>query len=276
MTPNKVVISLLGCGWLGFPLAKDLISSGFCVRASTTSPSKLEVFQKEGIDPYLVQFSRAVQIPDLKKFFKAETLIITIPPGRRDPRGYENYHRMVDFVINELPFSTISKVILLSSSSVYGETNAEVDEFSGIFPDTESGKLLAETEERLVKANVKVICLRLAGLIGPERMPGKFFAGKTMVPNGLAPVNLVHRRDAIGIIHRLIQHEHAFGIFNGCAPIHPTREEFYTLAARLEGLEEPSFLPEKTSWKVISSARVKLELDYEFEYPSPMDWLRSL
>ena len=34
MKENK--IGVLGCGWLGFPLAKDLIKQGFKVKGSTT------------------------------------------------------------------------------------------------------------------------------------------------------------------------------------------------------------------------------------------------
>lgn len=34
-------ISVLGCGWLGLPLSKKLIESGFVVKGSTTSSEKL-------------------------------------------------------------------------------------------------------------------------------------------------------------------------------------------------------------------------------------------
>lgn len=272
---NKGVISLLGCGWLGFPLAKSLISKGFTVMASTTTYSKLEVFKKAGIDPYLVQFSDSVQIPDLKKFFNAEILIITIPPGRRDPKGFDTYRRMVKFVFNQLPHSKISKLILISSTSVYSDSNDIVDELTKTNPETESGQLMADTESYLGKQNVNLISLRLAGLIGPGRMPGKFFAGKTQIPNGLAPVNLIHQNDAIGILHCLIKDGNASGIFNGCAPTHPTREEFYTLAAELEGLAKPDFVSEKTAWKTVSSVRMANHLNYQFEIPSLMDWLHK-
>ncbi|WP_340381372.1 SDR family oxidoreductase [Daejeonella sp.] len=273
---SKSVISLLGCGWLGFPLAESLILKGFTVMATTTTSSKLEVLKAAGIDPYLVQFSGAVQIPELKKFFKAETLIITIPPGRKDPHGFENYERMVQFVCNQLPQSKVSRVILISSTSVYPDINGDIDEHSQVCPDTESGQLLAKTEILLAKQNVNTISLRLAGLIGPGRMPGRFFAGKTQVADGLAPVNLIHLDDAVGIILSLIANKDAYGNFNGCAPIHPTREEFYTLAAEIEGLEKPDFISEKNRWKIISSTRLAAELDYQFEILSPMDWLRSI
>lgn len=273
---KKGVIGLLGCGWLGFPLAKILVSNGFNVMATTTTSSKLEVLEAAGIDPYLVQISVDAPIPDLKKFFDAETLVITVPPGRRNPKGFENYRRMVQFICDALPRGKVTKLILISSTSVYADNNGLIDEYSKTFPDTESGQLMLETEILLGEQKVNMISLRLAGLIGPGRTPGRFFAGQIRVPNGLAPINLIHLDDAVGIIHRLIIDKKACGIFNGCAPAHPTKQEFYTLAAELEGFDKPDFIPEKNKWKIISSIRLAGELNYQFEVPSPMEWLHSI
>ena len=44
-------ISILGCGWLGFPLAKALLSKGLSVKGSTTSSEKLATLEKAGITP---------------------------------------------------------------------------------------------------------------------------------------------------------------------------------------------------------------------------------
>ena len=46
--------------------------------------------------------------------------------------------------------------------------------------------------------------LRLAGLVGPGRHPGRFFAGKS-APDGQHGVNLVHLEDVIGAIELLLQ-----------------------------------------------------------------------
>jgi len=48
--------------------------------------------------------------------------------------------------------------------------------------------------------NFQTTVIRLAGLIGPGRNPARFFAGKTNIPNGNAPVNLIHLDDCIGFI----------------------------------------------------------------------------
>ena len=41
-------ISILGCGWLGLPLAKALIENGFSVKGSTTSTDKLTALENAG------------------------------------------------------------------------------------------------------------------------------------------------------------------------------------------------------------------------------------
>ena len=47
-------ISLLGCGWLGLPLAKALLTNDFYVKGSTTSEEKLSTLKSFGIDPFLI------------------------------------------------------------------------------------------------------------------------------------------------------------------------------------------------------------------------------
>ncbi|MHB1178505.1 MAG: Rossmann-fold NAD(P)-binding domain-containing protein [Daejeonella sp.] len=272
---EKSAISLLGCGWLGFPLATSLISAGYRVKASTTSPGKLNILTGSGIDPYLVQFSSSAPAPDIKKMLEAGTLIIAMPPGRKAAGGFDSYKLMIEAISKEVPESIIEKVILISSTSVYPENNTIMHEDADVDPITDSGKLMAESEVLLTDLPVKVIVLRLAGLIGPQRMPGKFFSGKTKIPNGLAPVNLIHRNDVIRVIMCLIENDHASGIYNACAPSHPSRTEFYTLAARTENLEPPHFIPEKRNWKIVSSQRIERELSFIFEFPSLTQFLQN-
>ena len=44
---QKDEISIMGCGWLGLPLAAQLVKAGYNVKGSTTTPEKLEVLQAE-------------------------------------------------------------------------------------------------------------------------------------------------------------------------------------------------------------------------------------
>lgn len=271
----KGVIGILGCGWLGFPLAQSLISGGYLVKGTTTSQQKIQTLTAEGIDPYLVQFSASKPDPDLSGFLQADTLIVSVPPGRRNADGFENYRRMARHLCALLPDSGITRIIFISSTSVYADLNGIVNENSPLLPDTGSGKLLEEIEDLFSSLQMKVIILRLAGLIGPERFPGRFFAGKTNIPNGRAPINLIHLDDVIRLIHSIIENDQAHGVYNGCAPSHPTKEEFYTLAAKQAGLRVPEFLPEKITWKIITSERLESELNFKFKISSLMDWLSN-
>lgn len=270
---DKLRISILGCGWLGYPLALDLISRGYELKGSSTSPEKLPIFQAAGIEPYLIQFDSLTQDPDLSEFLKSDILIIAIPPGRRSVDGLANYRKMAQLLRRQLVNSPVSKVIFISSTSVYPESNTILNEFSEIAPETESGLVLAETEALLSELSMQIILLRLSGLIGPNRTPGRFFAGQKNIPNGLAPVNMIHLDDAVSLINCLIDSATAKGVYLGCSPSHPTKEDFYTLAAKVAHLAPPIFIPEIITWKTISSERTIHELNFKYKYHSLMDCL---
>ena len=272
---SRFSISILGCGWLGLPLAKSFINDGVKVKGSTTSPEKLPLLEAAGIEPYLVHFSMESDPGLLSDFLDADVLIISVPPGR-NPHKQENYFHLLNSLTSAIDKSSISKIIFISSTSVYGETNEKFSEKDAPKPDSPAGERMLSAEQ-LISREIKipVLILRLAGLIGPSRHPGRFFAGKADIPNGLSTVNLIHQLDAIGIIRKLIDTDAAPGIYNGCAPNHPTRQEFYTLAAQKLGTELPIFLPEKDKWKIISSDKVERDLQYEFQVPRLMEWLEQ-
>jgi nucleoside-diphosphate-sugar epimerase len=108
--------------------------------------------------------------------------------------------------------------------------------------------------------------IRFGGLIGPERNLGKHFAGKTAIANGLAPINLIHLQDCIGITEAIIL-QNAFGkIYHGVSPSHPSRKDFYTKACLAAGLEKPVFITELLNWKQIESKNVPEVLAYEYVF----------
>jgi nucleoside-diphosphate-sugar epimerase len=111
---------------------------------------------------------------------------------------------------------------------------------------------------------LKTTIIRFGGLVGPGRHPGRFFAGKKDIPNGRAPVNLVHLDDCIGISLAVIQ-QYAFGyLFNACSPHHPQKTDFYLQASSQAGLAAPEFRDELIKWKVVDSINLSSILDYQF------------
>lgn len=255
-------ISILGCGWFGFAFAKRLIELGYEVKGSTTTPEKLSLLAAEKINPFLINFNADIIIGD-NEFFEADVLFICIPPKRNSTELF-HYPEKIKSILSAA--DQIKQVVLISSTSVYGDGNMVADEFTETHPDTDSGKvvLLAESilkEKRAQNATI----IRFAGLIGPNRNPGRFFAGKQNVPNGLAPVNLIHQTDAVGIVCQLLAKKEFGRIYNACSPNHPSRMEFYTAAAKNTDLPAPGFIEENKNWKVVESLNVPRYLDYKFK-----------
>ena len=75
-------VSILGVGWLGLPLARKLISSGYKVKGSVTSTEKMETLQQKAIWPFQVIASPDGLFVNDLSFFDTDILIIAIPPRR--------------------------------------------------------------------------------------------------------------------------------------------------------------------------------------------------
>lgn len=270
-------ISILGCGWLGLPLAEELIKQNFLVKGSVTHSEKLSLLHQKKIIPFEIRLTDTSVIgAQQEEFFNSDLLIVNFPPGRKP--DVINYHTaQIQQLIKALNKSSIKQVLFISSSAVYPDLNREVFETENDQPLKESGKALLEVEQ-LLRSQKKFTTsvIRFAGLIGPERHPGKFLAGKKNVANGEAPINIIHRDDCIALISQLIEQQAWGEIFNACADIHPSRKEFYTIAAEQLGLEIPSFSGDAVMFKIINSDKIKKRLGYSFKYPDPLNSLNYL
>ena len=274
-------ISILGCGWLGLPLAKKLIENGFSIKGSTTSEEKLTVLEENKIQPYLIALDEDKIIGNITNFLtESEVLIIDIPPKLRSSQS-ENFVSKIKNLIIEIEKSAIKKVLFISSTSVYGDlpifsTALEVTEESALNPDSEGGKQLLEVEQLLQSnPNFKTTVVRFGGLIGKDRHPIQFLAGRENVENPEAPINFIHQEDCIGIIEKLINK----GLrqaqsdnwdwnetFNAVAPEHPTRADYYHKKALEMNLKVPTFVKDsKSKGKIISSQKLQKILNYTFQ-----------
>ncbi|OOQ61140.1 SDR family oxidoreductase [Mucilaginibacter pedocola] len=257
-----MTVSILGCGWYGLALAKALVADGFTVKGSTTSPDKLPLLQEAGLIPFIVDLSADTVANS--GFFTCDVLVIAIPPKARSGAGAE-YVPKLERAIEAIHHAGVQKVILISSTGVYADLNQEVTELDTPNPNTPAGEVLFEAEELFRKQTAfKTTILRFAGLIGPGRDPGRFFAGKKNIPNGLAPVNLIQRTDCIGITKAIVAQNFFGHTVNACVTHHPTKMWFYTKAAAESGLPLPEFIPELKEWKTISSKVTGDTLQYSY------------
>lgn len=259
-------ISILGCGWLGIPLAKALTANGFEINGSTTSIEKLDGLENIGIQPYRIILSEDAIQGDVSAFLKhSEILIIDIPPKLRGV-AKENFVAKMEILVPFIEKAKIDKVLFISSTSVYADTNERITEHTFPMPETESGRQLAIVESLLQNnRNFQTTILRFGGLIGENRHPIYFLSGKNNIENPEAPINLIHQKDSIGIILKIIKKACWGFVFNGVAPFHPSRKAYYTALANQLSLPAPEFNETDISvGKTILSEKVITDLDYTF------------
>ncbi len=113
--------------------------------------------------------------------------------------------------------------------------------------------------------------LRMGGLMGENRIPGIYFAGKEQVV-GHTRVNFIHQVDAAGMIAWVIKQGLWNQIFNGVAPQHPLRREVYRHNANALGIPLPASFQDAADEEVgrlISSEKI-VSTGFTFEYPDPL------
>lgn len=238
----KNKIGILGCGWLGLPLAKSLIEDKHTVFGTTTSYSKMELLQDANIVPFTIDLTENGIKGNIKSFLaELDLLIINVPPKLRSTPK-ESYIKKMQHLYDEIKKTRLDRIIFISSTSVYGDIEGRVTEDSPTRPNTESGEqLLAAENIFLNDVSLNTTIIRFGGLIGPSRHPVNFLAGKTDLSNGDDPVNLIHLNDCLGIIKLVIKGNWANKVVNGVYPLHPTKEAYYSSEAVKRGLLPPVY-----------------------------------
>ncbi|HEX8269352.1 MAG TPA: NAD(P)H-binding protein [Flavobacterium sp.] len=264
-------ISILGCGWLGFSLAEALLAEGFSIKGSTTSEHKMEKLKHAGIDPYLLELGSIKEIGryGIEKFLAgSDTLIVNIPPKVRSNTSAD-YPSKINILLTALKASTVKNVLFVSSTSVYADDDCLVTEETVASPTTESGRQILTAEELLQhETSINLTILRFGGLIGEDRHPIRSLAGKSNIANPDAPINLIQRNDCIEIMMKVVKDAAWNQVFNAVYPDHPTRKEYYCTKAMQLNLPAPGFgTITEGGGKVISSEKLRQQLNYRFSYP---------
>lgn len=266
---KKTQISILGCGWLGLPLAKLFIENNYTLKGSTTSVDKIDALKEATVKPYIIKINEAQIHGDIAGFLEGSSiLIINIPPGlRKQPQ--KNHVTELKHLINCIDKSTIKHVLYVSSTSVFKDEESLpiITAYSLPNAKTNSAKQLIAIE-KLLKSNTnfKTTILRFAGLFDADRHPGKFLSGKENIKNPNAPVNLIHKKDCVSLILKLIQNNIWEETFNAANPSHPLKENYYTSYCKTNNLTPPKFEKNSVSrGKTVDASKLVQLLNYSFK-----------
>lgn len=275
MTKHIQQIAIIGCGWLGTPLAFHLKGLGYDVRGSRQHISARLDLAQANIANTALSLTPELVCDDAPLLFNGTDLVIINIPPRRKSHDSDYHIAQINALKQAALEYQIPRVLFVSSTSVYGPSQGIVDESTPLKPTTESGQTLVAIEHDLQASPLHSCILRFGGLIGPGRHPGRFLSGR-QVDGADAPVNLIHQKDCIGIIQAIIERDLFNGSYNAVCDAHPCKQEFYEAAANALSLELPRFSQTSAGNKLISNHAVKQALDYSFIYPDPIVWVSEL
>lgn len=252
MKKNCVII---GCGWLGQPLGSEIVKLGFTVFGGTRNSEKINELSQLGINGFKIDFNEQEISLDLSLVQIQDTslVIFSIPPT-----GFTDYGESLLTIAKLFPLET--QLIFTSSTGVYKEVNEIVNENSVLDENHSVTKA-----EILLQKNFKerLSILRLAGLIGENRHPVKYFLNKKDIPNGLAPVNLIQLTDVIQAFLNVIQKKKVNQVYNVCSPQHPTRMDYYGEIAKHKFGVQLSFLAEGNG-KIVDGSKIVKESGFQY------------
>ncbi len=223
-------IGVIGCGWLGKPLSLGL-SEDF----------EVECFSRE-------------KTTDDSSFWQSDTIVIAI-------NTKDNYLQTLKKIAKLSTCRT--NIILMSSISVYREFDTEIDESAVITKKA----FQKEAEELMQSLREKLVILRLGGLMGYDRVAGRWKKVSTFSDG---EVNYIHRDDVVNITKQIILHDIKDGVFNLVAPQHPLRSEVHKKNAKKFGLTLGTFNG-KTN-RIVTCRDIQDRLNYKFLYPNPLEF----
>ena len=208
--PDSVLI--VGCGFVGLPLARDFVSSGWKTYGITVSETSVAKLRGESFHAY------ALDIRDERSFRGLvrrdfDIVIHCASSGRGGVADYEAV--FLTGTRNLMTNMECDRFIFTSSTSVYSQTDGSlVDESSPANPLRETSRFLRKTEDLVLESGGVVA--RLAGLYGPGRCVPlqKLLDGKAIIEGtGERVMNMLHQSDAAGAL-RFLAETPTNGLFN--------------------------------------------------------------
>ncbi len=275
-------VLIVGCGYVGLPLGKELVRQGHTVFGLRRSALAAEEMQSVGITPLHADITQPETLAKLPRDFDWVVNCTASGGG-----GADDYRKIYlegnRNLVSWLAGSPLKKFIYTSSTSVYGQNDGStVTEKSLVEPDAETSKVLAETEKLLLIAVAErkfpAVVLRVAGIYGPARGHSfkQFLKNEARIEgDGARWLNMIHRDDVIGVIIAALENGKPGEIYNATDDAPVSQLDFFAwLATELNRPMPPTVLADSeilrkrgATNKRVSNAKLRAELNYKFKFP---------
>ncbi|WEL16597.1 Nucleoside-diphosphate-sugar epimerase [Halorhabdus sp. SVX81] len=284
-------VAILGCGYVGCELARQLGEAGHHVVGVRRSDAGLAAVEEAGAEPVRADVTDAGSLESVPD---AEWVVFAASAGGRDAdAARETYVEGLRTAIDHFAGrdNAPDRFVYTSSTGVYGDHDGEwVDEETPLDPGDERTEILAEAE-RLARerppAGIDGTVARFGGLYGPDRYRlQRYLDG----PVTAGVLNMVHRDDAAGAVRFLLSTDRGRGELVNVVDDEPVEKwgfadwlaeqcdvEFppkQTVEQRLADVDRASIRRRIRSSKRVSNDRLRAD-GYEFAFPTYREGYRA-
>lgn len=275
-------VLIVGCGYVGLPLGKELARQGHKVSGLRRSALAADEMRTVGIQPLLADVTQPESFAKLPRDFDWVVNCTASGGG-----GVEDYRKIYlegnRHLIAWLAGSPLKIFVYTSSTSVYGQNDGSiVTENSPAEPEAATAKVLVETENFLLAAsknNFPAVILRVAGIYGPARGHSfkQFLRGEARIEgDGARWLNMIHRDDVIGSIIAALENGKPGEIYNAVDNEPVSQLKFFEwLTAELKSpmpatvFADAEVLRKRgVTNKRLSNTKLLAELKYQFLFPN--------
>jgi nucleoside-diphosphate-sugar epimerase len=227
---------IVGCGYIGLPLARRLQERGHEICAWVHSAASAEALAVCGFHRIV---AGSVADPVLWDALACnfDLVIHAASSGRGGADAYREV--FLEGIRRISACQPLARRLMVSSTSVYGQTGGEwVTEESPAEPATETGRILREAEEAALGSGVVVV--RSAGIYGPGRgvLFEKFRRGEAVIEgDGARWINQIHQRDLVAVLEHLAEASEPGQIYNAADDTPVAQRDYYAWCA--EFLDRP-------------------------------------
>jgi nucleoside-diphosphate-sugar epimerase len=198
--PRRTLI--IGCGYVGRPLAEALRARGDAVAGWVRSEESAVELAAHGLTRVIV--GSVANEPCWQQAGVFDAVVHCASSGGGGATAYREVYLEGARQMNR--HQPQARRIFVSSTSVYGQTGGEwVDESSPTDPAAETSRVLVETEREALAAGA--IIVRAAGIYGPGRAAlfEKFRRGDAVMEGeGTRWINQIHQLDLVAAIAHLL------------------------------------------------------------------------
>jgi nucleoside-diphosphate-sugar epimerase len=276
-------VLIVGCGYVGLPLGAELVKQGHEVFGLRRGSGAEVELTSVGIKPLLGDLTQPALLAKLPASYDWVVNCVSASGG-----GVDEYRAVylqgTRNLLAWLGAGPLRKLVYTSSTSVYGQNDGSVvKEASPTEPEADTAKVLVETENVLLTAarekGFPAVILRLAGIYGPGRgyWFKQYLKGEARIEGtGARILNMIHRDDAAGAIIVALKSGRPGEVYNVADDEPVTQLNFFQWLSGPLGKELPPAVPEDSEAvrkrgvtnKKVSNRRLKMELGYQFKYPT--------